>query len=1531
MLRRSVTRLLVLGVAAATTLGVTPAVASAATFSLVSSTPADKSIVQSAASVKLCFSATVNPVTSTVTVNNGAGVTGVTAIANCTGTGDGLTFTPTSSFTAGDYTVTYSVNDTTVPTALNAAGTLKFRIDTTAPATPIISAFTHPVNSTNVTQAALSGTAEPSTPLTSGIGPDTITVSLDASVSTTHVTKTTTTDSSGNYSFSNVDLTSLPDGTVTYSVTAKDTAGNTSSAATQTATKDVVVPNLISSVPAAGGTHQQTDTITLTFDKALDHANSSGTVTNGVSTPLLLASTTFPSADVMQLTTSGLMKEPANPYTVNYSVADTNGNPRTGQFTFTIDDTAPAPPSNLVPTNPINIANVTSVGVSGSAESGSTVNVDFTDGTHHATGSATATGGSFAITGVDASGLTDGSITVNLTATDAAGNVSNIATTSVTKDTVAPAQPTGTAITPSPVNHSNETLVTVSATVAADVTSATISIDDNADPNTPKLTTTGVTPDGNHLVSTTFDVTSLDDGTLTASVVGVDGAGNPSTAATTTATKDAGVPAMPTVTISPKPINASTTTVTVSGTAEKSSAVHIVLSDGAQPTPNTLTFDTVADGTTGAYTHGFAISSLVDGTITATVTATDAVGNTSPAGTDSTTKDTVTPNPPANLDAPAYANIANSSSYPISGTAEPDSTVTVTLSDDSAHSFQVQTTAAHSDGSWSISPNLTSHSFADGGLHISVTATDAAGNASTPTTADRTKDTVAPAAARIDSHTNPVNAGNQTAVGVAGTAGATESGAGLMLSIDDANDAGTAPVTASMTAANDGSYSFTNIDVSSLDDGQLTFTLSTTDVAGNPAATTTQVTSPKDTIALALVSRTPASSPTQSPSTVTGTFNEPLDTGTSTITVADKTDSLAAGVTSFSNGNKTIVFTPSSALSEAASPYTVTITGHDAAGDSPTPTVFTFTVDNTPPAKPVVSTVTNPVNAANQTAITVTGTAEPNSTITLSITDGTTTVHPTGAADDGGAWSINDADVSSLADGTLTVTATATDAAGNTSVASDSKTTQKDATPPAKPVVSTVTNPITASNFTAVAVSGTAEDNASVTVTFTDGTNDVLADTSADSSGNWSVTGVDLTSLSDGTITVTAIATDAAGNDSVPSDAVTTPKHTVVPSAPQSLTITPGDSSLDISWAAPATDGGSAVTSYTVTVTPHGSVTPAATVHPTADTTEVVVSSLTNGTLYDVAVTATNGAGTGPAVSGSSTPRTTPGAPTGVHVAAGDTVATVSWTAPASDGGAAIDHYTVRATPNTAGPVIVSAQTADGTARSLVVHGLVNGVAYAFTVIAHNVAGDGPASSATGGVPKFVTHLTIADTHGAVVYGNRIVLSGKLTRSTGAVISRAQILVYRMNDNHTTNHIATVSTGSTGTWSYSFVPAVDGTYYVRFLGDSVDASSGSGKARTTVAPNIKITSPANKSSSSHTTTLTVKGTVGPNMTGKYVSLNYINSRGALVKLQAVKLTTGSVFAFSVKLARGTWRLEVLIGATPANVAGHSPVLTVFRT
>jgi len=204
---------------------------------------------------------------------------------------------------------------------------------------------------------------------------------------------------------------------------------------------------------------------------------------------------------------------------------------------------------------------------------------------------------------------------------------------------------------------------------------------------------------------------------------------------------------------------------------------------------------------------------------------------------------------------------------------------------------------------------------------------------------------------------------------------------------------------------------------------------------------------------------------------------------------------------------------------------------------------------------------------------------------------------------------------------------------------------------------------------------------------------------------------------------VDVVATNNAGNSESASSANVTPR--TVPSRPVQVTLTPGSATLRVSWAAPLSDGGSAITSYLATATPGTGLT------CTSTGTFCDFLSLTPGTSYSVTVVAINAAGTGAssaAVSGM--PFTSPGAPTSVTAAADDTQVLVSWTAPASNGGSEITGYTATASIG----INVFTCTAPSTATSCWIKGLTNGSKYSVRVSATNGAGPGPETLVSGSI-----------------------------------------------------------------------------------------------------------------------------------------------------------------------------------------------------
>jgi hypothetical protein len=263
----------------------------------------------------------------------------------------------------------------------------------------------------------------------------------------------------------------------------------------------------------------------------------------------------------------------------------------------------------------------------------------------------------------------------------------------------------------------------------------------------------------------------------------------------------------------------------------------------------------------------------------------------------------------------------------------------------------------------------------------------------------------------------------------------------------------------------------------------------------------------------------------------------------STIKVYDGGAALAGAVTADSSGNWSYTL---GVLADGS--HSLTATATDAAGNtSAASAALVFTVDTVAPNAPTMAdaAIANGyVNKAAAAGQALTGTAEAGSTV--AVYDGDLVIG-SASADANGNWSY----ALALPDGAHSLTATATDAAGNTSAASAALAFTQDTVAPNAPSMAdaAIANGyVDKANDTASQVlTGTAEAGSSVTV-YDAGA--ALGATTAGADGKWSCT---LGALADGSHTLTATATDAAGNVSAASAALSFTVDTQAPDAPGSL------------------------------------------------------------------------------------------------------------------------------------------------------------------------------------------------------------------------------------------------------------------------------------------------------------------------------------------------------------------------------------------
>ena len=194
---------------------------------------------------------------------------------------------------------------------------------------------------------------------------------------------------------------------------------------------------------------------------------------------------------------------------------------------------------------------------------------------------------------------------------------------------------------------------------------------------------------------------------------------------------------------------------------------------------------------------------------------------------------------------------------------------------------------------------------------------------------------------------------------------------------------------------------------------------------------------------------------------------------------------------------------------------------------------------------------------------------------------------------------------------------------------------------------------------------------------------------SADGGTTWTVVNVNtgstttsavVSGLTNGTAYSFRVSAITRGGTSAPSaTAGATPATT--PGSPTSVTASPGDRQVTVTWAPPTDNGGSAVTSYKVERSADGGRTWTTVIASTTDLSVLdtgAPGTLTNGTLYVYRVTATNVMGAGaPTLPTYAIPAARADAPSNLAAVPGSLQVVLTWTPPTNTGGAPITGYEV--------------------------------------------------------------------------------------------------------------------------------------------------------------------------------------------------------------------------------------------------------------
>ncbi|MGM1108909.1 BapA-related adhesin SiiEA [Escherichia coli] len=938
---------------------------------------------------------------------------------------------------------------------------------------------------------------------------------------------TTTVQADGSWSLTvpAAAMGNLPDGAVAITASVTDLSGNTGDTS-RTITVDSQAPalgidpltpdNIINAAESGqdlqitGTTDAQpgqTVTVTLNGQTYQGVVQSDGTW-----------SVTVPAANVDALADGNA--------TVTASVNDVAGNPTSVSRVALVDATPPVVTINPVATdNVINTpehtqAQIISGTVTG-AQAGDIVtvtlnNVDYT--------TVVDASGNWSL-GVPASvvsGLVDGSYPINVSVTDRAGNMGSQSLT-VTVDTAAPVIGINTIAGDDVINASEK--------------GADVQITGTSDQ--PVNTTITVTLNGQNYTTTTDSsgnwsvtvpasaVTALGQANYTVTAAVTSSIGNSATASHNVLVDSA----LPGVTINPVAtddiINAAEAGVaqTISGQvtgAEDGDTVTITLGG------NTYTATVGSNLTWSVSVPAADIQALGNGDLTVSASVTNQNGNTGSGTRDITIDanlpglrvDTVAGDDVVNIIEHGQALVVTGSS---SGLAE-GTPLTVTINN------VEYTTAVQADGSWSVGVTAAQVSaWPAGTVNIAVSGESSAENPVSithPVTVDLT-----PAAITINTIATDdvINAAEKGAnLTLSGTTTNVEPGQTVTVTFGGKN------YTASV--ASDGSWTATvpAADLAALPEGSASAQASVSNINGNSASAVHNysVDSSAPTIIINTVASDNIVNASEADAGVTVSGSTTAEAGQIvTITLNSPTvQTYQATVQADGSWSINILAADLEALTDGS--HTLTATVNDKAGN-PASTTHNLAVDLTVPVL-TINTIAGDdiINAAEHgQALVISGSSTGGEvgdvvSVTLNSKTYTTTL------DASGNWSVGvpAADVTALGSGPQTVTATVTDAAGNSD--SETHTVTVNLTAPTIGINTIATDDVinATEKGADLQISGTSNQPAGTTITVTLNGQNYTATT--DASGNWSTTvpASAVGALGEASYTVTANVTDSAGN-----------------------------------------------------------------------------------------------------------------------------------------------------------------------------------------------------------------------------------------------------------------------------------------------------------------------------------------------------------------------------------------------------------------